>query len=236
MFDDTEKISRRSDSLNEKLHEVVFKEPLSETTKKVKRNLILISFIGLIIGSYPVKVKGFMGFYLNESIITDSVLNGMVSVVVLYLAISYCFNLVTDYFGWNWETERLKIDPYLDLLTEIYSRTSDLANSFSAVRRNIESIYFKCLPKTEDKTFEAVNLTSQEIVRFTDSHGQFMNDLLPKIMEEQHRIKNLSRVNLRVGIRFVGLLVLDIVIPFGLCGMALWKMLPDLTVFAEKIF
>lgn len=223
------------DPLKAKLHKIVFSDPLSETTKKAKRNLILLSFIGLIIGAYSVRIDSFLGFRIHNSSISDIVLNGMVATILLYFFLTYVLNLIIDLFAWNFKTEVVKVDPYIELLRQTTDHTQKLSQELGNVISNFENIYSKIPPQTDKDIKEIIRGTSQQIIGVKNSHDSFVQDHLPKILEEQKRIRNISRINLRIAARLLVLGGLEILLPISLCIMALYKTASGIGSFIGKI-
>jgi hypothetical protein len=98
------------------LNNVVFQDPLTDESRKAKRNLLIASFTCLLIAVLKLEVTSFLGLTAGAGVLSNVSVQGLACVVVIYTLIGFCFHVFVDYSAWKFERERLSTEPYLALI------------------------------------------------------------------------------------------------------------------------
>src|SRR5205814_3572347 len=96
------------------LASVVFVDPFSAVTRLAKRNVLVASFVALLIAVLHLEITGFLGLQASNSTLGNSLAQGLACLVVAYFLVSLIFHLFVDYTAWQFQRERLITRPYLD--------------------------------------------------------------------------------------------------------------------------
>ena len=101
------------------LEKISFSDPFQESLRKTRRSLMLVSFIGILIGTFPVELTSFLGIHILSESIQDVYLRGIINLIVIYYLISFGLSLIIDLYAWDFKKERVKVKHYIDLKQEL---------------------------------------------------------------------------------------------------------------------
>lgn len=208
-------------TLIKQLKSISFSDPFSENTLKIRKNLLISSFVGLIFGAYSIKIDGFFGINLQDGSISAPVLSGILSVLIIYFLISYGLNLTIELLAWDYKKERLQIIPYLTQLQTLHSKIDNLGHILKTTNSNIENIYSKIEITKNNDALSIANHTSQEVINFSNEYANFKKNELPYLFKNAKTIYTVKKLNLRLIIRLLSLFFLDIVFPIIFSYLAL---------------
>lgn len=97
------------------LEKISFADPFQESLRKTRRNLLLVSVIGILIGTFPIEITSFMGVDLLGGRIRDVYIRGIINLIVIYHLISFGLSLIIDLYAWDFKKERVRVKHYLDI-------------------------------------------------------------------------------------------------------------------------
>ena len=86
---------------------VMFKDPLSEETRKAKRNLLVAASVCVLLAIFSIRVTSFASLAVDAPGVTREVAQGLACLVVIYLAIGFVFHAFVDLVAWKYEREKL---------------------------------------------------------------------------------------------------------------------------------
>ena len=122
------------DSENINIIDIVYKDILSETTRKIRRKLLLVSFITLFVVLDEITIKSFMGLGVNQSVTPEqitSIVESALSVIILYLIITFGVFVRVDHQQWNTAKDLTKIMNVHRLLGDINYKMNDIIHRIS---------------------------------------------------------------------------------------------------------
>ena len=194
------------DSDIKELDKISFSDPFQESLRKTRRSLMLVSFIGIFIGTFPVEIISFLGFHILDKSIEAVYLRGIVNSIVIYYLISFGLSLIIDLYAWDFKKERIKVKHYIDIQKELGGIINNL----------LEENALDDSPS--DKT------------------ENFLNKIWPSFLSKTKIKGTLSGLNIRFISRIFSIFLVDILIPIALGCIAIYKTRHGLIPFIEKVF
>ncbi len=79
---------------------VILEDPLSDLTRRVRRNLLVASSVGIIVGVTNMRIQNFVFFVPNEQVSVEFT-SGAFCVIVIYLLLAFCLYLYQDVAVWK---------------------------------------------------------------------------------------------------------------------------------------
>lgn len=119
---DYETLSQKdtNEILKSKLNEVVFTDPLSEESKKTRRNLLALSLLVIATALYHLEIKTVFNVGFPEKTISSQNIQGIACLAIWYFLIKYIIAVYVDYSGWLHQLRTVETAPFLRLV-EVYS-------------------------------------------------------------------------------------------------------------------
>jgi len=188
------------------LEKISFSDPFQESLRKTRRSLMLVSFIGIFIGTFPVEITSFLGFHILEGSVKDVYLRGIINSIVIYYLISFGLSLIIDLYAWEFKKERIKVKHYIDIQKELGGIINNLL---------------------EDNTLDDSP---------SDKTDNFLNKIWPSFLNKTKFKSTLSGLNIRFISRVFSIFLVDILIPIILGCIAIYKTRHGLIPILEKIF
>ena len=134
---------------------ILLTDPLKNSTRLIRRNLLLISVIGIIAAVYG-------GDKITPPFVTlpREVLLGLIGIVVIYKLINFILNYVTDVQGW-WLTQRVSfgeqnLEGIKALSEQIGTVESEIRQAASNVSADLRIMY------------EQIKMSHEQLVDFLD--------------------------------------------------------------------
>ena len=122
------------DSEEIKVTDIVYKDILSDTTRKIRRNLLLVSFVTLFIVLDEVVIKSFMGVGLSQSVTPEKltpIIESALSILILYLWLSFFVYARVDHQQWKTAKDLTKVISSHRLLGDIDYKLNDILHRIS---------------------------------------------------------------------------------------------------------
>tara|TARA_R110002095_G_scaffold186808_1_gene164105 strand:- start:1687 stop:2400 length:714 start_codon:yes stop_codon:yes gene_type:complete len=211
------------------LDEIIFVDPFTETTRKAKRNLMVASFITVLVALLELKISGFLGITAESTSLGKEITQGLACIVVMYLFSAFAFGAYIDYSAWQYKRERLLTKPYLkliELLEQQISVTAEqITNAAEPLRNHIE--WSEPEMQYEIDTRQRVVQTLNQITQIENRLSEITSETRPLIECWRKTITAASRLHWRLRARFLGLWSLDIVLPTTLSIVAILETLPN---------
>lgn len=217
------------------LNLVIFQNPFSDGTRKVKRNLLLSSFVCLLIALLKLQITGFLGLQASGQNLGTELAKGLSCILVFYFLLSFIFHTYIDYSAWQFTRERQITSPYLALIEIIENQTNVILETTKSVRGQLSDI------NLEKDMQAAVHLNKQLETSISQIYGlesrfsDFVEEINPLILNWKNTIKGMDRLSFRLKARFISLWILDIILPIALSILALKQSLSGTVVVWEKI-
>jgi hypothetical protein len=206
---------------DDRLNGVLFTDPLSDETRKAKRNVLVASFICLLIATLHLQITTFAGFATSATPTLGSDLaQGLSCLVVVYLLVGFVFHSFVDYNAWKFDQERAVTQPFVDLIVIIGSNQAAVKEQIANALYSLKD-YFEATADENRKT----NLNSGiEQIKSIEKHQDELNaELKPLLLSWAQTIRRSKRLTWRLGARHFQLWVLDFAIPLIFAGFAVYK-------------
>lgn len=214
------------------LNEVIFKDPFSEETRKAKRNLMVASFISVLISILTLKITGFLGLQAESGTLGNEVARGLAFIVVAYLLVSFVFHVFIDYSAWQFNRERQLTQPYLELLemfeNHVYITAEQVKAAvsplFNANENPMQVMLAGYAKNMQDQLNEIINRL-------------FLIETETRPLRESWKktISAMDRLNFRLKARFASLWLLDILVPVAFAVFAAVKSYGGLPILLNKL-
>jgi hypothetical protein len=230
------------DNKDTNVTDIVFKDILSDTTRKIRRNLLLVSFITLFVVLDEVIIKSFMGVGLDESLSPEQltpIIESALSVIILYLMITFGVYARVDHQQW-WSAIKLtKAMNAHRLLGDIDYKLNDLLHRVSLYEEDRDS-----QSRIDDGTFNPVlendkhdlsKLIKGFFYQTLDGEEVFTEDV-KRLKVDQNQINDIFSEyrNLSYDQKFKYWLV-DLGIPVTLSFLAFSKVWHGLVLFSGNL-
>lgn len=111
--------------------DIVFKDILSETTKKIRRNLLIISFLTFFIVLDEIIITKFFGIAFKDGISADKLsllTESALSVILLYLMTTFAISLRIDHQQWHTAKNLTKVMNSWKHLNNIDYKLTDITH------------------------------------------------------------------------------------------------------------
>jgi len=188
------------------LEKISFSDPFQESLRRTRRSLMLVSFIGILIGAFPIQITSFLGIDILEGYIPNVYVRGIINVIVIYYLISFGLSLIIDLYAWDFKKERLRVKHYIDIQEQLGGMISELLE---------ENENDELLP---EKT------------------KSFIDKVLPSFLRKGVFKGTLSGLNIRFISRILSIFLVDILFPIVLGCLAIYKTRHGLIPLIDKIF
>ena len=197
------------------LDTVSFKDPFSEVTRRAKRNLVVASFVAILVAALELKVTGFLGLSASGSDVGNDVAQGLAWMVVAYFLVTFVPHVFVDYAAWKFEHERRQVTPYLTFLEMFESRIRGTGEQLETVARIMTAEGFK---EGDPKLFE---IGSQHLAAITEQFNRVVAEARPLLDVWAGFVRRTRRLSRRLKVRFLSLWIFDIAFPVVFAGCAL---------------
>lgn len=218
------------------IEKILFSDPLSDTTRKSRRNLLVASVSCLLITILNLKITGFLGLKAETGEIESMLVQGIGSLIVCYYLIVFILYTIVDVSAWNFAKEKSLILGHQQLIELIDNQLSGMLMHIIGFNRKLDSLSTDNEMQDQihnSETFSAllnyVNATRNDIQRLND-------DIRPFITEWNSRVKKTKWINIRFLIRLATLYIFDIMLPIGLSILAIFKSHSGITLAMTTIF
>ncbi|EKO3466504.1 hypothetical protein KW530_11330 [Vibrio fluvialis] len=179
------------------LEKVLFSDPLSDTTRKSRRNLMIASVICLLITILNLKVTGFLGLKADTDAIESELVKGIGSIIVLYYFVVFTLYAIIDLLAWNFSREKALVTGHQELVEAI-------ERHFSVTIEHIDSSVQKLSnlspdSKMQDQIYnsEAIGSATRAIQGTKEGIEKFQEEAAPFIQQWHKRVNKTSIANTR---------------------------------------
>lgn len=199
---------------NNNPEDVLFEDPFKDVTRKVRRNLLLASFIGIILVKFHLQINSFLFVTLSKDAIANEVaINGGISIILIYLLITFILYALIDFSAWNFRKEIQDITPFTRLIARLANTQITAVGQIQDATDKIQSKV--AVTEVRQELVDAGHKLTQinaNIERFYVEHKD-------ELVMWKAKVTRMKELRLRIVLRFVTLLVIDIALPIIL---AVW--------------
>ena len=216
-----------------KLNSVLFTDPFSDETRKAKRNVLVASFVCVLIATLHLQVTTFAGFTTSATPTFGSELaQGLACLVVGYLLVGFVFHAFVDYNAWKFEQERAVTQPFIELIMTIGSNQvavkEQVANALFALKD-----YFNA---TDDQN-QRTNLHSGigQMMSISENQDSLNKEIKPLLLSWAATIAKTKRLTWRLWARHFQLWVVDLAAPLLFAALAMYKSYPKIGLVLKTL-
>jgi len=222
-------IEKNSNSLND----VLFTDPFTDETRKAKRNVLIASFVCLLIATLRLEVTGFAGLTAGATGLGNELAQGLACTVVIYLFVGFLFHAFVDYSAWNFEQELLLTQPYVVLIEHIKSNAGAVQEQ---IKNAVEILKNPRFGTTAESTATDINSAHGQLSSIAKHQEELHAELTPLLASWGKTIASMDRLTWRLRARFVMLWVLDIGLPVLVALFAIYKSYPHIATVARTLW
>lgn len=207
------------------ISDVVFQDPLSDESRKAKRNVVAASFGGLLIAALDLQVNGFLGLQtVTGSAIGASITRGLACLLVLYFLATFLVAVYVDYSAWKFKRERYFTAPYLDLIRMLESHIAVVGEQIDNATKRLQGLPFEERDmRAEMEIGRAISDARGQLTEIARSSAELNTEVQPLLRHWANTVAKARRLSWRVRVRFASLWGLDILLPLLLSLFAIWR-------------
>jgi len=217
------------------LNQIVFVDPFTDTTRKVKRNLIASSFVALLIAVLKLEITGFLGLQASQLNLGNQLAQGLACAVVVYFLLVFIFSAYIDYSAWQFRRERQLTKPYLDLISMLENHIQVTATQVNNAVEPLQRITLERETQAQIVLDRNVGNALGQLKSIDERIKAVAEETRPLLISWKDTITKMDRLNWRLRARFLGLWGLDILFPLALCGVAIIETYQGLRLVLERI-
>lgn len=159
-----------------------FSHPFSEYSFKLKRNLIIVSFISILINLYDLKITKIPWLNIEVPENAPNLLEGVLALILLYLTIVFIINFLYDIQIWNLNKGKDNFNWTVNKLKEISHSIENISKdkNSKSIEEVIETVnhFGSFIEKTRNK----IRITSKWVVTLSMIKLIFLDLALPLLL------------------------------------------------------
>lgn len=187
-----------------------YRDPLSDLTRKIRAQLMFASALAILVRIYQVEVKETPWLHFEIPARTPELLNGLLSVAVLYLFFVFWLYVYMDLKRWHLRGQLVVVQSSFDQLLHARNHLNAIEQHLPSLRQ--EGQFTSGIREAVDRATQAIPPLMDELLRLRDEHAL------------------LSRV------QWFRLVVVEIGIPAVLGAVAISKTWPAAWPFVTSVF
>lgn len=199
------------------------KEPFRDETRKAKRNVMAAAFAAIVIAALDVKVNSFVGLSATTGEIAADITRGLACLAVIYFLVGYIMDAVLDYIAWRIEISRLRIMPYLALVSEVERTFRASAQQLKNVAWTFDHLS-KLNEASRSNSISAKNNSDAlgQLPAIEKHQREMLEEARPLLEEWRSTLRNLAfQVNGRRVVRALRMWGWDVAVPAAVAGVAI---------------
>lgn len=217
------------------LKSVVFADPLSSVARQSKRNLLVASFVALLIAVLQLRVTGFLGLQASDEILGNLLAQGLACLVVTYFTASFVFHAFVDYSAWKFKRERACTEPYLDLIALVEQQVSVTSEHLDDACSSVKGVVIEGDMPSQVEGKKNIDTALQKLNSIDQRLTSLMTEIRPLTNSWASTIQSMERLDARFRMRVLSFWCLDIIFPITMASMALWSTADGVVEVIERI-
>lgn len=205
------------------LASVFFVDPLLPVTRQTKRNLLIASFVALLIAILELEISGFLGLQTSNANLGNILAQGLACLIVLYFLISFVFHIFVDYSAWQFEREKQMTQPYLDLISLFEQQVSTTGEQIENACAFLDGVVIEGDMPSQVEAEKKINSALGQLNSIKMHIDSIVQETSPLIVSWAGSIGRMNRLNARLRMRIISLWCLDILLPCILGLLAVWS-------------
>ncbi|EGQ9765645.1 hypothetical protein ACLVXC_004241 [Vibrio alginolyticus] len=218
------------------IEKVLFSDPLTETTRKSRRNLMIASVMCLLISILNLKVTGFLGLKAETEAIESELVKGIGAIIVIYYFVVFILYATIDILAWKFDREKTLISGHQELVEAIERHFSVTIEHIDYSVRDLSNLSPDSRMQDQIYNSEAIGRATQLIQGTKDGIDSFRKDAEPFINQWLKRVNKTSILNTRFFIRLVSLYGFDLIFPSLMACLAVYKSYTGIHLAVTAIF
>jgi TM2 domain-containing membrane protein YozV len=195
------------------MEKVFFSDPFIDVTRKSKRNLLVASFISILISILHLEINGFLGLKATNTPLGNEVAQGLAFFIVLYFFLSFTFQAFIDYIAWNFSQEKYLTKPYLELVSLIESQISVTGEQIKNATYNMSSLSDDDRMQDQVHNSSVINSSKQQLDSINTNLSSVITEFSPLLKMWAKELEKMNKLSVRLKVRFLNLWALDIIFP-----------------------
>ena len=221
--------------LDNDLSSVVFVDPFGTVTRQAKRNVIVASFIALLIAVLELEITGFLGLQASNSSLGNALAQGLACLVVAYFLISLIFHVFVDYSAWQFQRERVMTKPYLDLVALLEAQVNVTGEQVKNACASLNGIVIENDMRSQLEAGKHISSALGQLTSINERLAGLVDEMRPLIDAWASAIRRMKRLDARLRLRILSLWCLDIIFPIAFALLALWGTHDGVVSVIERI-
>ncbi|WP_176047245.1 hypothetical protein [Burkholderia sp. BCC1644] len=216
--------------------EVVFQDPLTDDTRKAKRNLVAGSFTALLIAALNLQVSGFLGLQTAvHTTLESSITKGLACLIVGYFLSAFALAAYVDYSAWKFTRERALTKPYLDLVSMLEAHFHITGEQVKNAMHGLDGTVIETDMRSQVQFSSQISSATGQLKAIQEGMNSLHAEVAPLLAKWATVITRSERLSWRLRARFISLWLLDLLLPLLLGGLAIWKTYDGLSSVLVKL-
>ncbi len=211
------------------IDKVLFSDPFTDVTRKSKRNLLVASFISILISILHLEINGFLGLKATSTPLGNEVAQGLAFFIVLYFFLSFSFQAFVDYIAWNFNQEKYLTKPYLELVSLIESQIGVTGEQIKNATYNFSSLSNEKSMQGQVHDSSVINSSKKQLESINRNLSSVINEIDPLLKMWAKQLNKMDKLSVRLKVRFLSLWALDIIFPLIVSVVALYQCFGGIT-------
>lgn len=216
--------------------EIVFQDPLTDDTRKAKRNLVAGSFAALLISALNLQVSGFLGLQTAvHTTLESSITKGLACLIVGYFLAAFALAAYVDYSAWKFMRERILTKPYLDLVSMLEAHFHITCEQVKSAMHGLDGTVIETDMQSQVHFSSQISSATGQLKAIQEGMNSLHAEIAPLLAKWATVISQSDRLSWRLRARFISLWLLDLLLPLLLGGLAIWKTYGGLSSVLVKL-
>lgn len=216
--------------------EIVFQDPLTDDTRKAKRNLVASSFAALLIAALNLQVSGFLGLQTAlHTTLESNITKGLACLIVGYFLAVFALAAYVDYSAWKFTRERALIKPYLDLVSMLEAHFHITGEKVTNAMHGLNSTVIETDMQSQVHFSSQISSATGQLNAIQEEINSLHSEIAPLVTKWATMISRSERLSWRLRARFISLWLLDLLLPVLLGSFAIWKTCGGLSSILVKL-
>ena len=205
------------------LSSVIFVDPFLPVTRQAKRNLLVASFIALLIAVLDLEITGFLGLSAANANLGNELAQGLACLVVAYFLVTMAVHTYTDINAWQFRRERQATEPYLELIQLLERQVTVTGEQIKNACDPLRLVDSDDEMRLQIEAQKQMKSTTGQLLSIERNITSLVDEMTPLIASWKKSIKDMSRLKARLRVRIIGLWLLDVIFPILLALLAIWS-------------
>lgn len=155
--------------------------------------------------------------------------------MVVYILAGFALSAYVDYAAWKFKRERYLTKPYLSLVNMLEAHFRVTEKQISNATARLEGLTFERGMPEETEFQRTVRDSVGQVKSIQQDVQSLYAEIRPLLAHWSGIVSRSNRLAWRLRARFVSLWLLDIIVPVGLAGLAIWRTYEGIPIAISKV-